>query len=221
VHCFTSEPKVVRHTKTLLRTLTGGGTAPPPDLPARSASAGGGSEVTEDATAEFGAQELAGHVGTLHLGVVLRGDPRASLAAFCEAEHMDVLVISTRAGGRIRKTLSGGSVSGHLIDHAPCPALVVPYRALNIPRDEDDEPLSPRSPPGGAALGAGLGAEGGRGSGSGGVGGLASVAALQAALEGKDREIAELREEVRRLRLAAAESADVGAHAPLAAPQPY
>jgi len=33
---------------------------------------------------------------------------------------------------RIRKTLSGGSVSGYLIDHAPCPCLVLPLKALGV-----------------------------------------------------------------------------------------
>lgn len=48
---------------------------------------------------------------------------------------------------------SGGSVSSHLIDHAPCPCLVVPSAHMGIDdgRDTADEEAlgtSPTSPPG-------------------------------------------------------------------------
>lgn len=111
-------------------------------------------EVTEDSAAEFGARELEGF--KVHLNVVLRGDPKSALPAFCEQEAIDLLVIGSRSGGlgnRIRKTLSGGSVSGHLIDNAPCPCLVVPHRYLGLTSALDEDMLgtspmtsSPNSP---------------------------------------------------------------------------
>lgn len=60
--------------------------------------------------------------------------------SFCVSEGIELLVLSTRTGGRLRKTLSGGSVSGFVMDKAPCPCLIIPNKALGV---VDDEPLSP------------------------------------------------------------------------------
>jgi hypothetical protein len=34
-----------------------------------------------------------------------QGDPRSALTSFCESEDIELLVISTRSGGKIRKKL--------------------------------------------------------------------------------------------------------------------
>ena len=93
-------------------------------------------DVTEESSLSFGAKELAGYK-EVHLGVVLKGDPRTSLVSFCASEGIELLVISTRLAGFIRKTLSGGSVSGYLIDKAPCPCLVAPLKFLGMASEED------------------------------------------------------------------------------------
>ncbi len=38
--------------------------------------------------------------------VSVQGDPKAALERFCESEGIDLLVIGTRAGGKLRKTLT-------------------------------------------------------------------------------------------------------------------
>jgi len=148
----------------------------------------------------------------------VQGDPRTAVTAFCESEGIELLVLSTRTGGRIRKTLGGGSVSGYLIDHAPCPCLVIPYKALGLLQDEEDA-MSPKaggleSLRSGGGFSRGLSA---RASG-GGDPAAAALAALQAQVEERDAVIAELREEVRRLNLAAAVAGDAAAHIPAQAP---
>lgn len=133
VHCFQSDKGVVKHTKNLLRAMSIG-------LPSASGTdtVKASEDVTEDNFVDFGAKELSGY--NVHLNVVLRGDVKSSLASFCEHEGIELLVISTRMASRIRKTLSGGSVSGYLIDHAPCPCLVLPLKAMGVSvADGEDE----------------------------------------------------------------------------------
>jgi nucleotide-binding universal stress UspA family protein len=242
VHCFSGEKSnVMKQTKSLLiRTITLGLA----DTSVPSAAAGGGGvattsgtgtaddadrnttttarrsttldEVTEENSLEFGAKELAGWEN-LHLGVVLRGDPRTALTSFCVSEGIELLVISTRIASFLKKTLTGGSVSGYLIDKAPCPCLVAPLKSLNVVSDEEGEtPLSPSVSGDGIEWGppAGFGPRS-----AGGTGGTSpegslsplqqqvlSVEALQAQLVEKNKLIEVLRDEVSKLRLAAAEN---------------
>ena len=72
-----------------------------------------------------------------HMDVILHGDPRNVLPNFCEEENIDILVISSRSAGKIRKTLSGGSVSGYLMEKVSCPCLVLPLKCLGF--TETDE----------------------------------------------------------------------------------
>ncbi len=243
VHCFTGEKSnVMKQTKSLLlRTITLGlADSSSTSAAAATASAGGAGTadeldhqmtlgrkssldhevvVTEETSLEFGAKELSGW-DNVHLGVVLRGDPRTALTSFCESEGIELLVISTRIASFIRKTLTGGSVSGYLIDKAPCPCLVAPLKSMHIGSDEEEGPLSPSV--------SGDGVEwapvGGRGGGGGGTAGASPTAgkgslsphkvqgveALQAQLAEKDKLIESLRDEVARLRLAAAEQSIKG-----------
>lgn len=181
-------------------------------------------EVTRDNSIQFGAAELAGY--KVELGVTLQGDPKSSITTFCESEGIELLIIGSRSGGKIRKRLSGGGVSSHLIDNAPCPCLVVPYKWMGVDDGgTGDEELgsSPSSPAAASLAGwASPGAAGtsdaavqtegraalpqaGAAAAEGAPGGAAPselLAELQKQLEEKDRTIAELRRQVQELRLA-------------------
>jgi nucleotide-binding universal stress UspA family protein len=70
------------------------------------------------------ARELAErHGAALEVRVVTDGDPAEELAAM--AEHLDLLVLGSRAYGPSGRLLSG-STSTQLARRAPCPLLVVP-----------------------------------------------------------------------------------------------
>lgn len=109
-------------------------------------------EVTRDNCIQFGAAELAGY--KVEMGVTLQGDPKSALAAFCESEEIELLIIGSRSGGKIRKRLSGGGVSSHLIDNASCPCLVVPYKVMGVDDGGtgDEELASSPSSPAAASL---------------------------------------------------------------------
>jgi nucleotide-binding universal stress UspA family protein len=222
-------PALIRRSTTALsaslrRTLTlggGGGGGERGDGATAAAAAADGAAAA--AAAPLGASELAGF--NAHLDVTLKGDPRAAVASFCEAEDIELLIISTRTGSRLRKTLTGGSISGALIDRAPCPCFVVPFRALGLSPAEEEEAagaggasFSPRgsgaavaAAAAAAELGAAAGAPpalGSRPSSTGALDAAAAAAAqvdvLRAQVAAKDAVIAELRAEVEALQLAAA-----------------
>ena len=230
VHCFSGEKasKVMKQTKSLLlRTITLGLASDSSASAAATAATAGNTasddldhqlsiarrtfsdEVTEESSLEFGAKELAAWEN-VHLGVVLRGDPRTALTSFCESEGIELLVISTRIASFIRKTLSGGSVSGYLIDKAPCPCLVAPLKALHVGTEEEEGPLSPSASGDGAAEWVPVSKSGGSTAGGSPESSLSpqqlNVEALQAQLAEKDKLIEALRDEVAKLRLAAAEN---------------
>jgi nucleotide-binding universal stress UspA family protein len=52
------------------------------------------------------------------------GDPAKAICEVAAEEGVDVVVIGSRGHGRLRRALLG-SVSTHVIHHAPCPVLVV------------------------------------------------------------------------------------------------
>ena len=62
-------------------------------------------------------------------GVSVRGRPASVISAEATTWSADLLVVGSRGLGRFRSTLLG-SVSAELIDHAPCPVLVVRGRSL-------------------------------------------------------------------------------------------
>ncbi|KDD75685.1 hypothetical protein H632_c551p2 [Helicosporidium sp. ATCC 50920] len=139
VHSFPRESQpgalagnVMAQTRKLVRAMTLSRTLSP-DAPADR----GRHAVTEDNSMDFGAAELAGY--DVQLGVVLRGDPRHALAAFCEAEAVDLLLVGARRGSRLRKSLSGGSVSAALADSGACPVLVVPHVCMGLAEDDGGE----------------------------------------------------------------------------------
>jgi nucleotide-binding universal stress UspA family protein len=78
----------------------------------------------DQAAGPLHAAELALESATLaHTSSALVGDPPTQLAT--AAAELDLLVCGSRGRGRRLATLLG-SVSTHLVAHAPCPVLVVP-----------------------------------------------------------------------------------------------
>ena len=55
---------------------------------------------------------------------VLHGDPAAEICRIAEHDHYDVIVVGSH-GSRFVKRVFVGSVSHHVLHHAPCPVLVV------------------------------------------------------------------------------------------------
>ena len=252
VHCFNSQSRVIeggqralRQTKKVLKSLSltkgqsnivsrdsnYGETQKTMPTTAPSMARDYSGAVTEEAAEFFGARELDGFP-KVHLDVVLRGDPRSTLATFCESERIDLLIISTRTGGRLYKTLSGGSVSAFLIDKAPCPCFVAPYKSLGLDQEDIEEVLTPKESSGkevewpidsrqeepleGSSRGGTSPSEQGTSFSKTRSGTLdptpAAFAALQAQIEERDRIIAELREEIKSLRLASARERDENTH---------
>lgn len=92
-------------------------------------------DISEADTVNFGAAELEGY--NVNLNVTLRGEAKAQLVKYVEDERVDLLVIGARSRNVVQTTLTGASISSHLIDHADCPVLVVPHAFLGI--EEEDE----------------------------------------------------------------------------------
>jgi nucleotide-binding universal stress UspA family protein len=63
-----------------------------------------------------------GIVGADH--ALLPGDPGPAICHLAEELHADVIVIGSHQSGRVKRAVLG-SVSEHVIHHAPCPVLVV------------------------------------------------------------------------------------------------
>ena len=69
------------------------------------------------------------------LRLAAEAEPREALVAACEAEGpFDMLLVGSRGLGALKRAAAAvtghGSVSSHLIAHAPCPVLVVTRSAL-------------------------------------------------------------------------------------------
>jgi len=73
------------------------------------------------------ALEVAATLGvdSAHI-VVLRGDPAAALVQHAESVRASAVVIGTRGRGGIKRAVLG-SVSDHVIRHAPCPVVVATH----------------------------------------------------------------------------------------------
>ncbi len=77
-----------------------------------------------------------------HLGLadstarVLMGDPGAQICHLAEELDARAIVIGSRGHGGLKRALLG-SVSDHVVRHAPCPVVITGPRA-----DEDAEPTS-------------------------------------------------------------------------------
>lgn len=64
-------------------------------------------------------------------------DPRHLISQFCENYSIDLLIISSRSAGRLRKTITGGSVSSFLINKVSCPCLVIPLKMLGYSGEQE------------------------------------------------------------------------------------
>lgn len=62
--------------------------------------------------------------------LVWDGDPGDMIVAAAEAEHADMVVVGSHGRGAVGR-LFLGSVSEHVVRHAPCPVLVVRPREAN------------------------------------------------------------------------------------------
>lgn len=131
IHCTAAEKyDVYKHTKSFFKHLSTIG------LPMSTPSPGHSGDRQEyEQHLGLAAHLLADY--DAHLDVGLKGDPKQSVTEFCESEGIDLLIISSRSAGRLRKTMSGGSVSSHLINKAPCPCLVFPLRFLGFTETEE------------------------------------------------------------------------------------
>ncbi|MFL5778450.1 MAG: universal stress protein [Chloroflexota bacterium] len=68
--------------------------------------------------------------------LIWEGDPGESIVAAAEAEQVDIVLVGTHGRGPIGR-LFVGSVSDHVVRHAPCPVLVVrAIRPVAVPRVE-------------------------------------------------------------------------------------
>lgn len=194
VHVFPKEKSVMNQTKKFVRTMT---------LQRQLERS-----VTADNCMLFGAKELEGFPN-VHLNVCLKGDPKTALPAFCEAEGIHLLVIGTHTEGLLKKTFSGGSVSGTLVEKSPCLSLLVPYSYLGIDSYEGID--SPASPRGISPRGSGNPSFGNWGSGelspAPNADAMAMVASLKKELTEKDKIIAQLQAELARMTPADASSA--------------
>lgn len=109
----------------------------PPSIAAEGFESGfaGGVAAPEEIDAAWGAanqealEALARTVAVLDTGatveqLVENGDIGPTLCAVADERACDVVVASSRGHGAIRRALLG-SVSTHLVNHAPCPVMVV------------------------------------------------------------------------------------------------
>lgn len=67
-------------------------------------------------------------INDYHIAVAVQGDPKQELCEFAESAAIDLLISGCSSGSRLRKALTGGSVSTHLTQRAPCPTLVIPQK---------------------------------------------------------------------------------------------
>jgi nucleotide-binding universal stress UspA family protein len=70
--------------------------------------------------------------------IVTRGTPKETLEELAGVERAQLLVIGTSGKGSLGALLRG-SVSQHVISHAPCPVVVVPPDLSRSTDDEDDD----------------------------------------------------------------------------------
>jgi nucleotide-binding universal stress UspA family protein len=76
---------------------------------------------------EVAAQELvarAHEIGVPTAFLVWEGDPGEAIVDAASAEHADLIVLGTHGRHGVNRSLFG-SVSDHVVRHAPCPVVVV------------------------------------------------------------------------------------------------
>jgi len=81
--------------------------------------------LTEEAQA--GLQRTAAALGRAAEQLVLHGDPAAEICRQAEEGGYDLVAIGSHGSGVVKRVLLG-SVSHHVLHHAPCPVLVIRSR---------------------------------------------------------------------------------------------
>jgi nucleotide-binding universal stress UspA family protein len=74
--------------------------------------------------AETDAAALARHLGVTATTKVVEGDPGHELCRLARDGDYDVVVVGSHGSGFLKRVLLG-SVSHHVLHHAPCPVLIV------------------------------------------------------------------------------------------------
>jgi nucleotide-binding universal stress UspA family protein len=124
-------------------------------------------QLRYDAVKEAGERLLESVGRALDLGLssaqrVDVGEPSLVLADIAAEEQAELVVVGTRARGKLASAILG-SVSSELISHAPCPVLVVPpgaqVRSGTIVCAVDDSSAARHAARAARSLGEGLGAE--------------------------------------------------------------
>lgn len=83
-------------------------------------------EIDEAATEEARAaiDQIVADLGVPAERLVVHGDPAYEICRVAGGDSFDVLVIGSHGAGFVKRVLLG-SVSHHVMHHAPCPVLVV------------------------------------------------------------------------------------------------
>jgi universal stress protein A len=84
---------------------------------------------------ELVAQELVERGRTLGISVsflIWEGEPGESIVEAARAEHADLVIVGSHGRGSVGRFFIG-SVSEHVVRHAPCPVLVVRKATDDIP----------------------------------------------------------------------------------------
>jgi nucleotide-binding universal stress UspA family protein len=98
----------------------------PDDLPKGAGGTGSRWDEVRDRRSDA-ARDLVARGRSIGVAVsflVWTGDPGPSIVSAAEAESADLVVVGTHGRGAIGRLLLG-SVSDHVVRHAPCPVLVV------------------------------------------------------------------------------------------------
>lgn len=77
--------------------------------------------------ASFRQEHLAAFAGTVVTAVVL-GDPVGEIVRYATDNRIDLVVMGTHGDGVLRRIIFG-SVSKSVVEHSPCPVLLVPVHS--------------------------------------------------------------------------------------------
>ena len=94
---------------------------------------------------EFTKKHL-GDFGVPIVTVVAHGEPAAAIAQHAQEARIDRIIIATHAAGLLRRILHG-SVSKYVLEHAPCPVVMVPPPVVESHRDYRGENGTPSAMP--------------------------------------------------------------------------
>lgn len=88
------------------------------------------------------AQKHLGDYGVSAVTVVARGKPADAIVRYAREARIDRIIIATHAAGLLRRILHG-SVSKSVLEHAPCPVVMVPPPIVETHRDRRRGGASP------------------------------------------------------------------------------